>query len=66
MDRLPWDVSRCEGVGCDRKDMCLRYVALRDVGPRTPVGGFLCGWGEGFLDHFVPVEPDADADADAS
>lgn len=60
MNRLPWDNSRCEGDGCDRKESCLRHHALKDMGPRTPVMRFMCGWGEQFVDHFFPIEEVSD------
>lgn len=40
--RLPYDCCRCEGKNCDRRDHCLRYVALSDMGPRTPIMARCC------------------------
>lgn len=56
MDSLPLDYCRCEGAGCDRKESCLRHLALNDMGPRTPVSQYMCGWGEQFIDHYIPTE----------
>lgn len=44
MDRLPYDYCRCEGVGCKERETCLRYVALADMGPRTPITENMCNW----------------------
>ena len=60
MSKLAFDCSRCEGDGCDRKESCLRHHALKDIGPRTPVTRFMCGWGEQFVDHFIPIEKSDD------
>lgn len=35
--RLPYDCERCNGSNCGIREQCLRHVALRDMGPRTPV-----------------------------
>jgi len=54
MNRLPYDCCRCKGVGCDKRESCLRFVALSDMGPRTAVSENLC-----FADwalNFIPVE----------
>jgi len=34
---LLWDVSRCNGDGCARRETCLRHEQLKNMGPRTPV-----------------------------
>lgn len=42
INRLPLDCCRCEGKDCDRKAERLRYVALADMGPRTPIMARYC------------------------
>jgi hypothetical protein len=39
---LPFDVSRCLGLGCARKVTCRRYLEWQTGGERTPVTGSLC------------------------
>lgn len=51
-DRLPYDCCRCAGKDCDRKDECLRHVAMNDMGPRSPWCERYCDLGkeaEGFI-----------------
>lgn len=46
MSRLPWDISRCQGIIstgtfegakiCEIEDTCRRYLERKDIGPRTP------------------------------
>jgi hypothetical protein len=40
---LPYDIARCQGHDCPKRQTCLRHLALADVGPRTPFYGRLCG-----------------------
>jgi len=47
--RLPFDVARCHGVGCERKNQCLRYQQLSNMGPRTPIYQNACGFGDSFM-----------------
>lgn len=37
MNRLLWDICRCDGAGCEKRDTCLRHEQLSNMGPRTPV-----------------------------
>ena len=34
---LLWDVARCNGDGCARRETCMRHEQLKNMGPRTPV-----------------------------
>ena len=33
---LPLDRARCQGVECEERWICLRFLALEDMGPATP------------------------------
>jgi len=55
MNRLPYDCCRCNGNGCDKKETCLRFVALNDMGPRTPISENMCAYENRML-SFIPVE----------
>ena len=48
--RLPYDCTRCEGKGCDKKESCLRYTSLDDLGPRTPIMSNACEHSNSFLE----------------
>lgn len=34
---LLWDIARCNGDGCARRETCMRHEQLKNMGPRTPV-----------------------------
>lgn len=48
--RLPYDCTRCEGKDCDKKETCLRYTSLDDVGHRTPVMSNACQGQNNYLE----------------
>jgi len=57
MRRLPYDFSRCQGVECVVRDGCLRYTALNDMGPWTPITEQMCDYNTpGATNHFIDVE----------
>ena len=33
--RLPCDRARCQGLECEERETCLRFLALADMGPAT-------------------------------
>ena len=53
MNTLPYDFCRCEGAGCESKTECMRHVALRDMGPRTPISPRMCEPG---VERIWPIE----------
>lgn len=54
--RLLWDVARCHGVGCARKQECLRREQLCNMGPRTPQYERLCV--SGMYEDFIEIVRD--------
>lgn len=48
--RLLWDVTRCRGVGCERKLECLRHQQMENMGPRTPHVANACAVGDSFIE----------------
>lgn len=56
--RLGYDCCRCEGKNCDRRDHCLRYVALADMGPRTPIMARCCEMGRE-SEAFIAIREEA-------
>lgn len=62
MKYLLLDVCRCEGVGCDVKDKCLRHTELKNLGPRTPVSMRLCDGGT--TEKFYPAYDNDSDDSD--
>jgi len=55
MNRLPYDCCRFKGVDCAKKESCLRFVALGDMGPRTPISENMCAHENRML-SFIPVK----------
>lgn len=56
MTRLLYDCFRCEGKNCERKDTCLRHIALDDLGSRTPIMENACGWfSDEYDDNYIPI-----------
>jgi hypothetical protein len=57
MNRLPYDVSRCEGAQCVVRNACLRYISLSDIGQCTPVTENMCDYETpGATNYFLPHE----------
>lgn len=55
---LPYDMCRCEGIDCDRKDECLRFRTI-EADKTTPgliwvsMCGRLCSEGR---DYFISIK----------
>lgn len=45
---LPHDITRCNGIDCERKETCLRYTERKNVGKFTMIIDSLCD----FLNEF--------------
>lgn len=63
MKRLPYDFSRCQGVECVVREGCLRYTALKDMGPRTPIMEQMCVYDKDkpLQSSFIPVEDEGES-----
>lgn len=54
VSRLAYDVCRCDGRLCERRETCARHVLIKpdDIGPRTPFSTRLCVYDDL---SFIPV-----------